>query len=424
MLPVPDDPSPDAVPALESVELLVLVRDSLLQRGRRGKDLEDRSGFIGIGDAPVGQRRRRELARPVGIEGRGAGHGQDLAGPGLHQDDGARGCGDFGDGALEFLFGNGLQVGIDRQLDVGPGPRFPHHPAVPLRSPAVGPDRAPSGFPAQGPVEGKLDAAQAVAIGSDKAQNMGPEFAAGIEAAELLDGPDGETGLHGARDLFRGGLALEPGKARGPPQPACDQLGGDFETRRETAGRGRNRGRGVVGWDRVHRVHRDGQRQRPSVSVVDSPPERRDREFVMVLAVGAPHHGFVVQELDLDQLAEDQGPPDTNQNHPHHHSPPQSRPASVFRRSRTAGRLRRLGRHGRGAFTPALRSWRGSPRRRLEQGGRQIGEQAVRRGLPAARARLPPPGAHRVSELPGSARGRAGPSRPSRMTRSPAGSSP
>ena len=230
-LPVADDPPADAVAAPERVELLFLIRHSLLEGGGGGEDLEDRSGLVRIGDRPIGERRRGIFLCLVRVEGRSAGHRQHLAGLGLNQNDGARSCRKLGNGPLEFFLGNSLQVGIDRQFDVGPRARLPHHAASPARPPAVGPDGAASGLSSQHPVKGELDAPQAIAVRPHETQNVGGEFGAGIEAAVFLDGPHRETGFAGARDLRRRGLALEPGEPGGAPQSSLDQGARYLETR-------------------------------------------------------------------------------------------------------------------------------------------------------------------------------------------------
>ena len=187
-LPIADDPPADGVAAPKGVELLFLIRHSLLESGGSGEDLEGRSGLVRIGDRPIAERLRGILLCLVRVEGRSAGHRQHLAGLGLNQNDGARSCRKLGNGSLEFFLGNSLQVGIDRQFDVGPRARLPHHAASPARPPAVGPDGAASGLAQQHPVKGELDAAQAIVVRPHEAQNVGGELGAGIEAAVFLDG--------------------------------------------------------------------------------------------------------------------------------------------------------------------------------------------------------------------------------------------
>ena len=424
--PVADDPRPDAVAAVERVEFLVLVRHPLVERSRRGEDLEDGAGLVGIGDGPVDQRSRRIPARPIRIERRRAGHREDLTGHRLDEDHGAGGGRKLGDAPVEFLFRDRLQVGIDRQLDVRSRPGLPHHPAPPPRPPPVGPDGAASRLAPERLVERELNAAQTVVVHPHEAHRVRRERAAGVVAAVLLDRPQRKARFFGAGDFTRFRLPLQPRKERVAPQAPFDEIRRHSETGREALRRFRYVGRGVVGRDHVHRVDRDRQRQRPPVAVIDASPERRNGELVPVLTVGPPHHRFVIQDLDLDQLTEDQRRPNADQDGPHDHAPADTggrrAPPATGRSGSAAGRRRWRWRSGRTCAPRGPR--RCGPGGRRNGRVRKIGEEAVRRPFPAAGTPHGAPRGHGGSVSPRSPGASAGAGAVSSRTRSAAGSRP
>lgn len=93
----------------------------LLQDGGHGHDLAGGAGFVHVLHGRVSQRRRVGLREVVGVEARGVGHGEDLAGPGVLHDHIAAVRLGLLHLVRDGLLGGPLDVPVDGQLDVGTG---------------------------------------------------------------------------------------------------------------------------------------------------------------------------------------------------------------------------------------------------------------------------------------------------------------
>ena len=152
-----------------------------LQRGRHGQRLEDGAQFIQRTRRPVhaGRIVDGDVGRPVRIEGRPAGHGANLAGARLQQDDGSAFepvCGGRGG---QFGFDSCLHTIVDGQAQ-----------RLPARSEAL--------------ILAELDAAGADAVDIHEAQHLSGQRAARIGPADLFLEPQAfkaqvEHGLATAR---------------------------------------------------------------------------------------------------------------------------------------------------------------------------------------------------------------------------------
>ena len=85
-----------------------------LQGQRRGKRLHHRTRLEGIGDRPVAQLRTREVLAIVRVVGRQVDQRQDLAGPGVDDNDAARLGVMLLDRRLELAVGEVLDFRIER----------------------------------------------------------------------------------------------------------------------------------------------------------------------------------------------------------------------------------------------------------------------------------------------------------------------
>jgi hypothetical protein len=93
--------------------------DLLLERGRRGDDLERGSRLVEALDRAVAARPLVGLRERVRVEGRPVREREDLAGPRVHDDRRARERVVLLDAGAQLALGDVLQVLIDGELDAG-----------------------------------------------------------------------------------------------------------------------------------------------------------------------------------------------------------------------------------------------------------------------------------------------------------------
>ena len=90
---------------------------TLIDGGGKRHHLEDRAGLVQRAHGAVHARFRGTVADGVGIERRPIGHGQNLPVGGILHDDRAGGGMRLLDGRGQFLFGDELDIFVDRQHD-------------------------------------------------------------------------------------------------------------------------------------------------------------------------------------------------------------------------------------------------------------------------------------------------------------------
>ena len=208
---------------------------AVLQRARDGEGLEGRARLVGVAHGAVLRGVAGRGARRVGVDARPVGHRQHLAGAGVHDDRrgavGTVGRADVGQHALDLV----LDGGVDRQLQARP--RLGGLGVADRERLAEGVlDQAPLAVGAlQQLVVGVLEAAQPVAVGADRAEQLAGQVLARVHAPMRRGGLDaGElellhrgalAGGHRAREVGEGAVALG--------ELAQQRVGVDPEQRRE-----------------------------------------------------------------------------------------------------------------------------------------------------------------------------------------------
>ena len=259
---------------------------AVLQRAGHRERLEGRARLVGVADRAVLRGVAGRGARVVGVDARPVGQRQHLAGVGVHDDRGRAlgpvGRADVGEHALDLV----LDRGVDRQLQARPrlgGLRVADRDRLAER--VV--DQAPLAVGAlQQLVVGVLEAAQAVAVGADRAQQLAGQVLAGVDAPVRRGELDaGELQLLHRRALAGGHRAREVDEAAvALRELAQERVGVDPEQRRELGGRlGRvldqvRRRRDVVGGL--------GDRELDAVAVDDRAAPRRQLQRADLLAGG------------------------------------------------------------------------------------------------------------------------------------------
>ena len=97
--------------------MMIFRADESFFEGRAGgDDLERRSGLVEILDGPIATGGLGSARVAVGIERRGVGEGQDLAGCGVHDDDRSADGTIFLHALPQFALGDALEVLVDGQF--------------------------------------------------------------------------------------------------------------------------------------------------------------------------------------------------------------------------------------------------------------------------------------------------------------------
>ena len=319
------------------------IDESFLQRHGERDDLEGRAGLVGIGDglvAPLGLLGRRETLRRLVLVGHGAdlgadvlgdllvaveievserGHGQDRAGPRVHQDPRRAVLHVVvPDGLPELLFQKVLQVGVDGEVDAVPV--LGVHIVLVARQQQIRPDGV---FQTQdAPVgAGELvvvcifHPGEARVVHAHEADQVGGKVGIGIvplgvrfelHALQIVPGLEGaDLGGPVPVDLPRHGLV--------PGAPVAGHTEDPFPVLAEDAGEPRGdqlRVLPVHGDLRRGEIHREGggaDGQHPAVDVIDRAAARRDRRAPELLAQGGALELVVAEDLQPEQLGDQDG---------------------------------------------------------------------------------------------------------------------
>ena len=168
-----------------AVKHLVGARDFFFQSSGDRHHFESRSGFINIAYGVVLQGLGSNFLTVIWIECGAIGERQDFAGMWI-LDDHRTGNG-FGllHAALEFAFGDGLDVFVDGQDEILAGIWLLLDTSKPALAGVDG-DHQTSGLALQLRIELTLEAAQSLIVGANIAEDLGGQLALGIETLGLL----------------------------------------------------------------------------------------------------------------------------------------------------------------------------------------------------------------------------------------------
>ena len=212
---------------------------AVLQSTRDGDRLERRSGLVGVAHRAVLRRVAGRGTRCVGVDARPVRQREHLAGGGVHDDRGGAvgpvGRADVGQHALDLV----LDGGVDGQLEARPRLcRLGVADRERLAERVL--DQAPLAVGAlKHLVVGVLEAAQAVAVGPDRAEQLAGQVLARIHAPVRRGGLDaGQLELLHRRALAGRDRAREVGEAAvSLGELAQQRVGVDPEQGRELGGR-------------------------------------------------------------------------------------------------------------------------------------------------------------------------------------------
>ena len=282
-----------------AVKHFVRSRNLLFQAGGDRHHLEGRAGLVDVADGAVFQGLVLNFLSNIRIECGPVGERQNLAGVRIFHDRRA------GDGvglfhpALQFPFGNVLNVLIDGEDNAVAGFRLLFDTGKPALARVDG-NHQLAGLALELLVELSLQAAQPLIVGANVAQNLRRQFALGIKAlgfflvvdALQIQRPD-------ALNRFRIGLACHP--AKGLVGAAVGQ-----HDARILLSDARNQADGIseIGGFRGHherRVHLDGHRQLTPSAIVDNAALRREIETALLLMMRTAFEISVAENLQIDQ---------------------------------------------------------------------------------------------------------------------------
>src|SRR5579862_402051 len=180
-LPVVDETAGNVHAAHRAIEEVVGFDGAVFHGRGHGDDFEGRAGFVGRGDGAIHAGVVGSGGSFVGVEGGHVSHGEDFAGVGVLNNDGA-GLGlSFVDGGGELFFGDVLNIFVDGESDADAGERG-GFVAVDAAAAGVFGYEDVAGLAADLLVEGVFDAAEAAFVRIDVAEDVRSEGAAGINA--------------------------------------------------------------------------------------------------------------------------------------------------------------------------------------------------------------------------------------------------
>ncbi len=294
-----------------AVEHLVWASDFLFQAGGDGHHLESRARLVDVADRAVFEGLVVNFLPEIGIECGPVGERQNLAGAGIFHNRRAGNGVRLFHPALEFPFGNVLDVLVDGEDEAVAGFGFLFHAGKPALARVDG-NHQLAGLALQLLVELPLQAAQALIVGANVPQNLRRQFTFWIKALGLFLEVDAlQVQCADAIDLFGVSLSCHP--AEGLVGAAVREYDAGI-----VFGDARNQADGIgeIGSFRGHhegRVHLDGHRQLTAGAIVDDAAFRRKIEAALLLVLGAALEIAVAENLQIDEPQTDRQQPQAKQ---------------------------------------------------------------------------------------------------------------